>query len=674
MKKQKKQGSTSGFLYSLKLHKGEQSIKKTLLGKIIGLAVLISVFYGIANGIVLYNDAGTHMETRLIENRNAYCLAIRNAIDGYYSKIELLAQNEFITDPSRPLEDRNRIMADLAQKNGFMEVAVADSNGSTTTGAQISQRDYFKESMSGKTYLSSTFASSIDNKVIMVVATPVNSGKGEGIVYAKLDSDTFTELIEDVAIGASGYGFVVDKDGKYLAHPDSSSVTQELNYIEKAKEDSSFAHLAAMIKNMTEGKTGTETVLYKGVKQVVSYMNIPDTDGWSIAVTAKTSEMLGSFYTSVGVTLLLMFIFVLFSVFVAFRIANPIVNPIIALVKRIEDLSEGDLHSQVPQVQSGDEIGNLSRAFTITVEGLKEYIEEITLVLSSLEQGNCTVETAREYKGDFTAIKVALDKIIWNLNSVFSNIKDASDQVAGGADQVSSAAQALASGATEQASTIEELNAAVTGVTQQAEENVANVKKATEYVAQADAGIKESNSHMKNLNQAMGEISQSSEKISSITKVIEDIAFQTNILALNAAIEAARAGDVGKGFAVVADEVRNLAAKSAEAAKQTAELIGHSVETVSNGEKLAIEADGILKDVTEKARLAEQSIRRIEAASYEQAQSIEQINQGLFQVSSVVQTNAATAEESSASSEELAAQAQTLQEEAGRFTLKEEKK
>ncbi len=150
---------------------------------------------------------------------------------------------------------------------------------------------------------------------------------------------------------------------------------------------------------------------------------------------------------------------------------------------------------------------------------------------------------------------------------------------------------------------------------------------------------------MNRLNSSMKEISTSSEKISSITKVIEDIAFQTNILALNAAVESARAGSAGKGFAVVADEVRNLAAKSAEAAKQTAALIENSAISVSEGEKLAKEAADILLEVGEKARLAEVSIREVESTSSVQVASMEEINQGINQVSAVIQSNAATAEE-----------------------------
>ncbi|RKD28474.1 methyl-accepting chemotaxis protein [Lacrimispora algidixylanolytica] len=353
-------------------------------------------------------------------------------------------------------------------------------------------------------------------------------------------------------------------------------------------------------------------------------------------------------------------------------VINILVRAILIPVTEIEEvykeMAKGNLHKQI-HYESNDELGRMAVNIRETNTRLVTYIEDIIDKLTRLSKGDMCLTVDLDYIGDFAVIKQSLLKTTAALNSTMLIIQTSADQVNSGAGQVADASQALASGATEQAATVEELTAAIQSVTEKAEKNTVSVRKATEYVALAGEGVYESNDHMKNLNAAMKEISQSSEEISKVTKLVEDIAFQTNILALNAAVEAARAGEAGKGFAVVADEVRNLAAKSAEAAKQTAELIQKSNAKVSEGEKIASQTLILLNDVAEKAAMVDEAIKEIEADSQDQTDAIIQINQGLSQVSSVIQTNAATAEESSASSEELTAQAQILRGELTKFNL-----
>ncbi len=353
------------------------------------------------------------------------------------------------------------------------------------------------------------------------------------------------------------------------------------------------------------------------------------------------------------------------AILLARSVSSRISKPISRVAEAADKIALGHVDIDLNDIKTKDETGMLAASFRQMLEGIRKQVQVAKLI----SEGDFT--QAIPLRSGEDVLGLALQKIETDLSNTLLIINNAADQVNSGAGQVASASQALASGTAEQAATMEELNASIASVAQQAEQNATNVGKAISYVEQSSRGAMESNTYMKQLNTAMMEIGESSQQISRITKLVEDIAFQTNILALNAAVEAARAGNAGKGFAVVADEVRNLAAKSAEAAKQTAELIEKSGTSVAEGQRLASETLKLLELVIERSQLVDQAIREIDVASTAQASAVQQINQGLAQVSAVVQTNAATAEESSASSEELAAQAEALQTEVIKFKLKD---
>lgn len=335
------------------------------------------------------------------------------------------------------------------------------------------------------------------------------------------------------------------------------------------------------------------------------------------------------------------------TVLFAFYIVHSITKPVSEIDNVARKIADGELNESI-RYQSKDELGVLAVNFNKTVTRLRDYvnyIDEISSILNEVADGNLLFQ--------------------------LTYINQSSEQVASGSDQVASGSQALSQGATEQASSIEELAATINDISQQVSQNAESAKNASRQASIVGEQITVSNDSMKHMTIAMNEISEKSSQIGKIIKTIEDIAFQTNILALNAAVEAARAGEAGKGFAVVADEVRNLASKSAEASKDTANLIEGSMQAVEKGTQIANSTAEQLSQVVSGAQEIVNTIDDIATASQRQSDSIRQVTTGVDQISSVIQTNSATAEESAAASEELSGQAQILKNLVSKFRLKD---
>lgn len=297
-------------------------------------------------------------------------------------------------------------------------------------------------------------------------------------------------------------------------------------------------------------------------------------------------------------------------------------------------------------------------------------IGELVSVAEAIADGDLNIVVEAKTKDEIGTLSSAFERMADNLNEVMTNFNTASEQVASGSRQVSASSMALSQGATEQASSIEELTASIEEISAQTMLNAQNASQANELAEAARENAIQGNQQMKEMLQAMEEINDASGNIFRIIKVIDEIAFQTNILALNAAVEAARAGQHGKGFAVVAEEVRNLAARSANAAKETTVMIEGSIKKVEGGTKIANDTALALNRIVDGVSKATNLVAEIATASNEQALGINQINEGIMQVSSVVQVNSATSEESAAASEQLSSQAEMLRDQINKFRLK----
>lgn len=450
---------------------------------------------------------------------------------------------------------------------------------------------------------------------------------------------------------------------------DASRVNAMENTVNQLKKEVNLTYALLDKGDLAGAKANLNSESYKNVFYDSSKTSIALYDDSEANGKAFHQSITDTIEFAIFVSVILAIATIGIAIFIAFYITKSLKTPIEEIEIATNKMASGDFDVEV-NYESRDELGSLADGIRTMSESINLVINDTVRVLDEISVGNFDVETDAEYIGVFSNIEESINKITTDLSETMSQINAASEEVEAASEQVASGAQMLSQGATEQASSIEELSATIMDISEKIKNTASNAREANELTLSAGEEVKEGNKQMAEMVKAMDEISLASNEIGRILKTIDDIAFQTNILALNAAVEAARAGDAGKGFAVVADEVRNLAAKSAEAAKNTANLIENSIKAVENGTDIMNNTAGSLQRIIEKTNDTIMLVDSISNASDEQAIAINQVTLGVEEISAVVQTNSATSEESAAASEELSGQAQMLKTLINNFKLK----
>lgn len=461
---------------------------------------------------------------------------------------------------------------------------------------------------------------------------------------------------------------------------DRYGINETENNAMKMMEKSS-AHLADLETEafsyaaQGDAKRATETMYsedyMKGEAEVqkqykIFYDSIVSRTDSDMAKAIRTSALVQT------VSICLLIPSILLILLMLFFVRKELMQPMMVIKETMTRLSSGQLtgtHLYLPV--NDTEVGQTVNAIKEMNRRLKTIIHDMHHLLFAMADGNFQVSSSSEemYVGEYKDLYLALGQIQSKLKDTLEEIEKASETVSHSAKEVSHSSEALSQGSAEQASSLEELTASVSTVSEQIKSNAENAENANDLSRITEEALKESSAEMNALSLSMNEINGTAQQISNIIKTIDDIAFQTNILALNAAVEAARAGESGKGFAVVADEVRNLAGKSAEAAKDTTVLIENTVRSIQEGTKKADLAASSLQKLVKSSKQMNGKIREITLYSHKQSDSVSEIAQGLEQISSVVQKNSVTAEESAATSEKLSEQAETMDTLLKQFTL-----
>lgn len=402
--------------------------------------------------------------------------------------------------------------------------------------------------------------------------------------------------------------------------------------------------------------------------QLEELLNVKVNEGNSLSKTLNMTE-----WILAAIIVVVVIVAITFSTKIGKSIAKRISEPLGKLGERLKTFSAGDLSSPFPLVETGDEVEHMEKDATEMADNLNVIIHDIDEVLGEMAGGNYAVRSnaSDKYTGDFGKLYESMRKLRDQMTETLISIGEASEHVSTGSGDLAIASQSLAEGATEQAQAVQELHATISDIAvtmeKSAESAGESYQKAQHYANEADNSREEMNTMMA----AMERINDASTRIGDIISEIESIAAQTNLLSLNASIEAARAGESGRGFAVVADQIRELADQSAQAAVDTRGLIENSIQEVSEGNRAAERASNAIESVVDGIKQIADFSKNLKVMVEDQTEAMRQAEIGINQISEVVQSNAATAEEASATSEELSAQATILDELVGQFVLPE---
>lgn len=608
---------------------------------------------------------------------------IADFMTSYSLVVEMLVNDPMFIDlvrdgsPSKPItsspdfSECTAIMQDTTDRYadimgvyvGSIEEDAYYSNAGEKSKNALKERPFYTAVTEDRLFVTQPYVDAFTGKYCVSIAAPIKENtKKIGVICVDIEMTQLSAFTTSLAFGKTGEVILLGGDNTIIGYENSEMIGTSLQDMgmSKSLEKELEAPSGKRIKYTLDGK-----------RRVGMALAMPEYN-WKVLVGLSTSEYNQKTIETVLILILSLSIATVVVAVALWRIITKRLQPIANLVQAADSISRGDFDVRL-DVDSEDEIGELSQIFRNMTETLKIIIDDTNYLLDEMSKGNFCVTSGEQerYVGNYEHILIGICNIRDKLSDTLENITISAVQVEEGADQIACVSQDLAQGATEQATSVQELATTIAETSKQITENSENAQKANELAIESGKVAQQTQEGMEEMLVAMGEISTASNEIHNVIKVIDDIVYQTNLLALNAAIEAARAGAAGEGFAVVADEVRNLATKCSEAVESTTTLINTSLEAVARGEEIAQKTYAAFEELEKKVSEVVTTINQITIASEGQANGIQQLKVGTDQISAVVQTNSATSEESAAASQQLSSQASLLKQMMAQFKLQE---
>lgn len=561
------------------------------------------------------------------------------------------------------------VLTEAAEIYEFYTIALYDLSGRLVQGidgAPESLDDGFftmlKETDNLTIYNSTIF----QDKLGITMGMPVKEN-GETAFYlvGVYKYDMLNDVLSSINIGKNGMAYMVNREGIVTGHPDQSKVQAKSTLLQLGGGNEEA------IKSVTTGETGSTEFDINGQQMLVAFSPIHGTQ-WALVIQVPKSDynnLINRAMIVAGIcTLAVLFI----SILVILRMARSISKPVKNVTNRMLGLSDGDLHTEVAHIRSGDELEIMTRTLADTVGSVNRYISDIHQVLSGVADGNLQIEPQVQYKGDFTLIRNSLVTILASMNKTISGFRAAAARLAQMAEELNGQSGQLHQASLEQNQATEVLVDEVTHVKEQLAGVIKSSDQTHTMTSKITRKVQEANTQMDALSNAMSNISSNAQEITSIAKAIDNIAFQTNILALNASVEAARAGSAGRGFAIVAEEVKELAGKSAQAAQNAMAIVANTKAVIQKGVELNASTAESLQAIygvsTEISEISDQLIAAVQG----QENALISMEERIATISSIADRNLQSAVGTSQSSELLAKESEELQVQVKKFALKEE--
>lgn len=642
--------------------------KRSLSGRILGsttlnililviicCVIMASAMQSLTNSILLDNMQPMARQSAKTVEANIHMLADRMMAIAADSQMSAASTRETILLESAETYELHTIA--LYDLNGqlMQEVGSAPENLESSFFTLLQETDNL-------TIHSSTI---FGDELGITIGMPVKEG-GETIFYVVgiYKYDTLNDVISSINLGKSGMAYIVNRSGIVVAHPDQSCVLAQ-NTLSQLSGDSSEA-----LNRVTTGETGAAEFSINGKDMLAAFSPVRGTQ-WNLVIQIPKSDYDYLTNRAMFVAILCTAAVLFLSILLILQLSHSISNPVKSVTKRMIALSDGDLHTDVTLVHSGDELEILTQTLDSTMTSVNRYISDIQQVLTQIADGNLCVEPQVDYKGDFTLIKGSLHTIIQSMNETLAGFRAAAARLAAMSDELSGQSGQLHEASLEQNQSAEALVNEVSHVKNQLSTVAKNSSQASLKTGEIAQRIQKANTQMNALTGAMDNINENAREITKIAKDIEEIAFQTSILAINASVEASHAGSAGRGFAVVAEEVKQLAAKSSEAAQNATEIVGNTIGIIQRGVNLTSDtADSLLAISSVSDQISKISDQLVTAVQ-DQESAITIMEERIETISSIADRNLQNASGTAQSSGLLAKEAEALQSRVGTFVLKE---